>query len=322
MSDSPSSSSGASSSSSSDSEDSPANRATRVPRGGPDGGPPRVLSEMDDAQLQEKMQRAQERLQGLDRHVEELRQRSEEHDARSRGKLPPEQTAEYLAKMKQLERKRQDLLKVEMDRAEEMRRRRAERGLPPIPVDTSAAGRAAMAERLEAEAKAGQARLDAYKRSKDWAQAETAHEARLKREREKRERERVAELARGGADHSPPPESRRGDDSSDADSSAAAPTTRAAATAAATDRPAETTAATPREAAAANAAKEPTEGSATRPTASPGTRRRRGTARGPPPHAVQPPGTYVPGAPYHPGHHPGGYPGMYPPGGTIPTPPG
>ena len=323
MSDSPSSSSGASSSSSSDSEDSPANRATRVPRGGPDGGPPRVLSEMDDAQLQEKMQRAQERLQGLDRHVEELRQRSEEHDARSRGKLPPEQTAEYLAKMKQLERKRQDLLKVEMDRAEEMRRRRAERGLPPIPVDTSAAGRAAMAERLEAEAKAGQARLDAYKRSKDWAQAETAHEARLKREREKRERERVAELARGGADHSPPPESRRGDDSSDADSLGRR-SDDARGRDGRRDRP---TGRDHRRDLSRGRRRERREGTAHggfghASDREPGDAPPPGYRSAPPPHSVQPPGTYVPGAPYHPGHHPGGYPGMYPPGGYHPHPPG
>ena len=320
MSDSPSSSSGASSSSSSDSEDSPANRATRVPRGGPDGGPPRVLSEMDDAQLQEKMQRAQERLQGLDRHVEELRQRSEEHDARSRGKLPPEQTAEYLAKMKQLERKRQDLLKVEMDRAEEMRRRRAERGLPPIPVDTSAAGRAAMAERLEAEAKAGQARLDAYKRSKDWAQAETAHEARLKREREARARARRWRAA--ARTTRPPPRVAAATIPRTRIPSAAAPTTRVAATAAATDRPAETTAATPREAAAANAAKEPTEGSATRPTASPGTRRRRGTARGRRRTRCSLRGRTSPARPTIPGIIPGDTPGCTLPGGTTPTPPG
>ena len=60
---------------------------------------------MDDDELNEKMRRAQERLQGLDNHVADLKKRSTEHDAMSKGKLPPEQTAAYLEKVKSLEAK-------------------------------------------------------------------------------------------------------------------------------------------------------------------------------------------------------------------------
>jgi hypothetical protein len=77
---------------------------------------------MDDDELNDKMRRAQERLKGLDNHVADLRKRSIEHDAMSKGKLPPEQTAAYLEKVKDLEAKRRELLERQMDVGEKLQR--------------------------------------------------------------------------------------------------------------------------------------------------------------------------------------------------------
>ena len=111
-----SSSSDSSSSSSSDSDSSSsvstpktAPRAVSGARDAPEDAAAAAVRYMDDDELNDKMRRAQERLKGLDNHVADLRKRSIEHDAMSKGKLPPEQTAAYLEKVKDLEAKRREL---------------------------------------------------------------------------------------------------------------------------------------------------------------------------------------------------------------------
>ena len=81
-----------------------------------------VIQDLDDAALADKMRKAQERLEGLDKHVADLRSRSVEQDALAKGKLPPEQTAAYLARVKELEIKRRELLERQMGVGEELQR--------------------------------------------------------------------------------------------------------------------------------------------------------------------------------------------------------
>ena len=75
---------------------------------------------LNDEPLQSKLRSAQERLEGLDKHVLSLKEKAEQQDAIARGKLPPEQTAAYAARVKELEAKRRHLLKMQMEQNENL----------------------------------------------------------------------------------------------------------------------------------------------------------------------------------------------------------
>lgn len=171
---------------------------------------------MDDDELNEKMRRAQERLQGLDNHVADLKKRSTEHDAMSKGKLPPEQTAAYLEKVKSLEAKRRELLERQMDVGEKLQRaattngtlnQHRHGGTPRVEREHN---RSQLVARLRREESAARERLAAYKGGSGWNEADALHnaavaqasaeEAEAAAEAEHmRERERLASL--GGRRH-------------------------------------------------------------------------------------------------------------------------
>ena len=177
-----------------------------------------VIQDLDDAALADKMRKAQERLEGLDKHVADLRSRSVEQDALAKGKLPPEQTAAYLARVKELEIKRRELLERQMGVGEELQRVATTNGTlnnhrhGGTPRAQKENARRELVDRLRREEAAAQARLEAYKGGSFGAEAEAAHRTALARveaaeaEAEaERERERVAALGRRREEEPPPP---------------------------------------------------------------------------------------------------------------------
>ena len=74
-----------------------ARRSQVDPRGGMNNSSG-VIQDLDDAALADKMRKAQERLEGLDKHVADLRSRSVEQDALA--KAVSEQTVAYLARVR------------------------------------------------------------------------------------------------------------------------------------------------------------------------------------------------------------------------------
>ena len=135
---------------------------------------------MDDDELNDKMRRAQERLKGLDNHVADLRKRSVEHDAVSKGKLPPEQTAAYLEKVKDLEAKRRELLERQMDVGEKLQRAATTNGTlnqhrhGGTPRPEREHNRRELVDRLRREEGAARKRLAAYKGGSGWNEADAA----------------------------------------------------------------------------------------------------------------------------------------------------
>ena len=196
-----------------------------TPKTAPPKPPPRVgappedaaaaaVRFMDDDTLKDKMRRAQERLHGLDNHVADLRKRSTEVDAMSKGKLPPEQTKAYLEKVKALEAKRRELLERQMDVGEKLQRAATTNGTlnshrhGGTPRPEREHNRQALVDRLRREDVAARERLSAYKGGRAWTEADAAHTAAVERanseetelrvqEEHRRERERVAALGKG-----------------------------------------------------------------------------------------------------------------------------
>ena len=190
----------------------------RLTRGASMNNSSGVIQDLDDAALADKMRKAQERLEGLDKHVADLRSRSVEQDALAKGKLPPEQTAAYLARVKELEIKRRELLERQMGVGEELQRVATTNGTlnnhrhGGTPRAQKENARRELVDRLRREEAAAQARLEAYKGGSFGAEAEAAHRTALARvdaaeaEAEaERERERVAALGRRREEEPPPP---------------------------------------------------------------------------------------------------------------------
>ena len=184
----------------------------RLTRGASMNNSSGVIQDLDDAALADKMRKAQERLEGLDKHVADLRSRSVEQDALAKGKLPPEQTAAYLARVKELEIKRRELLERQMGVGEELQRVATTNGTlnnhrhGGTPRAQKENARRELVDRLRREEAAAQARLEAYKGGSFGAEAEAAHRTALARveaaeaEAEaERERERVATHSAEGA---------------------------------------------------------------------------------------------------------------------------
>ena len=209
---------------------------------------------LDDAALQAKMRQAQERLEGLDKHVEDLKRRSEEQDALAKvravrerrrrrfkrrrgsdrrgarfarfrisppsgqlssgdspvssppvssrfrqGKIPPDQTRAYAARVKELEQRRRDLLERQLGVGEELQRVAASNGTlhqhrhGGTPRGARANARKDLVERLRREEAAAQARLSALKEGEGVTNAEEAHRAALDAARKQEEERRRAE---------------------------------------------------------------------------------------------------------------------------------
>ena len=124
---------------------------------------------LNDEQLQSKLRSAQERLEGLDKHVLSLKEKAEQQDAIARGKLPPEQTAAYAARVKELEAKRRHLLKMQMEQNENLQAVATKNGTlnqhrhGGTPRADKEAKRREMIERVQREAEAATARLGALR---------------------------------------------------------------------------------------------------------------------------------------------------------------
>ena len=117
-----STSSGSSSTDSSDSDSSSAvstpktaPRAVSGARDAPEDAAAAAVRYMDDDELNDKMRRAQERLKGWTTTSRTCASAPSSTTPCPKGKLPPEQTAAYLEKVKDLEAKRRELLERQMD---------------------------------------------------------------------------------------------------------------------------------------------------------------------------------------------------------------
>ena len=191
---------------------------------------------LNDEQLQSKLRSAQERLEGLDKHVISLKEKAAQQDAIARGKLPPEQTAAYTARVKELETKRRHLLKMQMEQNENLQAVATKNGTlnahrhGGTPRADREANRRDMIERVQRESEAATARLGALRGGSKLPEAEEAHrralEASIRAEAEHRAAEDQRQLAgrrgereeredrgglRGGAPDVPPLRHQRGD---------------------------------------------------------------------------------------------------------------
>ena len=112
---------------------------------------------LNDEQLQSKPRSAQERLEGLDKHVLSLKEKAEQQDAIARGKLPPEQTAAYAARVKELEATKapaEDADGAEREPAGGRHQERHPQPAPRYPRADKEAKRREMIERVQREAEA------------------------------------------------------------------------------------------------------------------------------------------------------------------------
>ena len=160
---------------------------------------------LNDEQLQSKLRSAQERLEGLDKHVISLKEKAAQQDAIARGKLPPEQTAAYTARVKELETKRRHLLKMQMEQNENLQAVATKNGTfnahrhGGTPRADREANRRDMIERVQRESEAATARLGALRGGSKLPEAEEAHrralEASIRAEAEHRAAEDQRQLA-------------------------------------------------------------------------------------------------------------------------------
>ena len=141
-----------------------------------------VIQDLDDAALADKMRKAQERLEGLDKHVADLRSRSVEQDALAKGKLSSRADRGVPgAGQVALEIKRRELLERQMGVGEELQRVATTNGTlnnhrhGGTPRAQKENARRELVDRLRREEAAAQARLEAYKGGSFGAEAEAAH---------------------------------------------------------------------------------------------------------------------------------------------------
>ena len=143
------------------------------------------ITSLDDDALEAKMKAAQERMQGLDQHVSDLRRRAEEQDAMAKGKLPPEQARAYEKRVKELEQRRRELLQRQLGVGEELSRVSAANGTSDkhrhggTPREVKEGQRVAMVERLKKEERANVARLAALKGGKGLDDAQAEHKRQM-----------------------------------------------------------------------------------------------------------------------------------------------